>query len=261
MTDSEEDQVKLYGISGAYRASMDTKQHLEPIQEPDSWLKLQMESTPWSTAVSTDGKYYVTDSTDHVSVYNAQGQYADQWAAVSSDGKPSDREASKLQGLTVDCHGQVLVGESVRRYISIHKQNGVHVKSIMISIRPHFLAMTSHDKIVVSDRVDNVVQIVDQSGHVLHTLKPNSAAVRYWQPKGVCSHDNMVFICNYAMPEHGICCFSLTGDYLGSIAIGKWPMDIVYVKESKKFIVTHRNNGRVMMYSRTTHSEIWGADQ
>ena len=240
---------------------MDTKQHLQPMKESDSWLKLQMESKPWNTAVSTDGKYHVTDSTEHVSVYNAQGQYDDQWAAVSPDGKPSDRETSKLQGLTVDSQGQVLVGESIRRYISIHKPSGVHVRSIKIGIRPHFLAVTSLHTIVVSDRLNNVVQILDQSGQVLHTLKPNSTVVRYWQPKGVCSHDNMVFICNYAMPEHGICCFSLSGDYLGSIAIGKWPMDIVYVKESKEFVVSHRNNGRVRMYSRNTHSEIWGANQ
>ncbi|XP_072026676.1 mitogen-activated protein kinase kinase kinase 20-like [Amphiura filiformis] len=127
VVDALEEQVKVFSMNGQYRLGIDTTQSVVP----------GILSKPWCVSVSSQ-TYFLTDSTQYVHVYNAQGCYGNKWVAISPEHKASDGQTTELQGLTIDENGDILVGESTQRYISVHKQDGVHIFSIKTNIRPHF---------------------------------------------------------------------------------------------------------------------------
>ena len=148
-------EVCVYGADGRYQFSLDTKQGLDP----------RHQSKPANLAVNADGIWYVTDCSLYVKMYSPQGVYKGKWGTLSPDGK----ESYYLIGLTMDGNGHLLVGDWVHMFISRHRQDGSQIASFKVDIRPDFLAATSQDTIVVCNMIDNKVQIVDSTGHVLHT--------------------------------------------------------------------------------------------
>ena len=183
-----------YSNDAVYKFHLDLKQGMNP----------EMTPYPGNVTVNDDGIFYVTCNC-YVLMYNAQGGYIDRWVAMSTDNKPSDKEDAKLSGLTIDNHGQLLVGQ-VDGTLSTHRQDGSHIGSIKVDIQPWYLAATSHDKIVISDWLNETVQIVDSSGYVQHTLKTNTISfdrtqhyyrqMSFWNPGRVTCHDDIILVCN-----------------------------------------------------------------
>ncbi len=200
-------------------------------------------SCPCNVAVSSDGSYYVTDATSFIKVYDSSGVFKDKWVAVSPDNKPSDAEDTALKGLAIDSKSQVLAGQCkrIRKYISIHKLDGSHVTSINVNVSPEYLAVTSQDTIIVSDHWNNVVQIVDITGQLLHILKPPFL----WSPWGIYCYEDIILICNHLPPSHGVHCFSSSGDYLRCIDTSENPHCLAVW--NSKLYVTYGN--RVEIYS------------
>ena len=222
----------VYEDDGRYKFSLDTNQGLNP---GDS-------SHPCNLTVNADGIWYVTDESPFVKMYSSQGVYKDRWGTLSPDGK----EGHCLSGLTMDANGHLLVGDWDRKFISRHRQDGSQIASFKVDMQPDFLAATSQDTIVVSNRCK--AQIVDSKGHVLHILKLNGKQTM--RPRGVCVCDDTIYVCD----SSEISCFSVSAEYIGSITVKYRPYCVTIVKEQSKLFTTSRSN-RTLVYKNTALTE------
>ena len=228
-------EVCVYGDDGRYKFSLDTKQRLDPGRK----------SYPWNLTVNADGIWYVTDRRPYVKMYSPQGVYKGKWGTLSPDGK----EGYHLIGLTMDANGNLLVGDCCHMFISRHRQDGSQIARFKVNIEPYFLAATSQDTIVISNW-SNKVQIVDSTGYVLHTLKPNGKEM--FNPRGVCVCDDIICVCNVSKTE--ISCFSVSAEYIGSIVVKERPYCVTIVKEQSKLFITSLS-GTVLIYKNTALTE------
>ncbi|XP_072051433.1 uncharacterized protein [Amphiura filiformis] len=225
-------KIQVYNADGQHKHSIDTTQG----------LMSGTRSRPCNVTVNTEGNYVITDDTRFIKVYDPSGMYKDRRVAISPENKPSNTEYTRLVGLTMDSKGQLLVGEVNQKYISRHRQDGSHITSIKVNIEPNFLAVTSQDTIIVCD-FGFVVQIVNSTGHMLHTLKPPSHVTR-WHPFGVCCYEDIIFICNIALARNGVYCFSSTGEYLRSIDTkANYPHCLAV--GNRKLYVTYEERGEI----------------
>ena len=198
-------QVHVYNRNMVHKYSFDTKQGLEPGTQ--SW--------PRNVIVSSNGICFLTDETQFVSQYDGvNGGYKGKWTAVSPQHKPSDTEDTSLRGLTMDTKGQLLVGEVKQKYISKHKENGIHVASFKVDIAPWSLAVTSQDEIILSDSSLSV-HIVDNTGQYMHSIKHPTHA--RWSPAGVAYYEDIICVCNFTGKI--IHCYSRSGKYLQDFPI------------------------------------------
>ena len=238
MASRNSQEVCVYEADGRYKFSLDTKQGLDP----------NSKSYPWNVAVNADGIWYVTDLGPYVKMYSPQGVYKNRWEALSPDGAKS----CSLYGLTIDANGNLLVGNTnhllvgdmSNTFISRHRQDGSQIASIKVDIKPYYLAATSQDTIVVSDM--RKIQIVDNTGQVLHILKPNGKKII--MPREVCVCDDIIYVCNQDKTE--ISCFSVSAEYIGSIAVKNRPYCVTMVKEYSRLFVSNFED-RVCIYKNT----------
>ncbi|XP_072042328.1 uncharacterized protein [Amphiura filiformis] len=230
------DGVCMYSNEGLYKSHLDLEQGMDPGVTP----------YPSNVTVNADGIIYVT-CICYVLMYTAQCVYKGRWVAMSPDNKPSDSENTWLCGLTIDSNGQLLVGQlKSPRYISKHRHDGSHIASIKVNIRPYYLAATSHDTIVISDL--NIVQIVDSTGQVLHTLNTYRQMSFCWYPRAVPCYNDIILVCNSDLGNtHEISCFSVSAEYLGSIAVRDRPYGVAISKDNCKLLVGC--NDRVVTYA------------
>ena len=235
-------QVCVYGGDGRYQFSLDTKQGLDH----------GMKSTPVNVTVNAEGVWYVTNKTPYVIMYSPQGVYKSRWLTVFPDNKPSgNTENTSLRGLTIDSNGQLLVGQGMGpvMYISRHREDGSHTTSFQVDIVPYYLAATSHDTIVISSGASSEsVEIVDSTGHVLHTLNANRQ-LPFWHPQGVCCYNDLIVVCNSDWKNtHETSCFSVSAEYMGSIAVCEWPRCVAIAKANCKLLVSCRDVEKVLVY-------------
>ena len=197
-------------------------------------LQLGQRSHPWQVIIFSEGTYYISDMSSSIAVFSAGGKYQHRFTAVSPEGKPSDAEGTQLWGLTMDNNRHILVGECKHKYISKHTEQGVHVGSIKVNIRPEHLAVTPNDTIIISS--SDTAQIIHQSGQVLHTLN-RPAGVTRWSPLGIHCCKDIIFIANHAGASSGggIHCYSMSADYLGCITTGMdYPTGLVITEDGSK---------------------------
>ncbi|XP_072016230.1 uncharacterized protein [Amphiura filiformis] len=201
-------KVKVYRSDGQYKLSLDTTQGLQQ----------GTTSHPWGVAVSPN-QFYVTDLTGVVKIYSLEGQYLKQFPVKSPDGTSSDTDGSRLHGLAIDNDGHLLVGNYTKRYISKCKQDGTHISTIKVDIRPWFIVVTPIGRIVVSPGTSNAgVYVLDQTGKHIHTIKAPKDA-KSWYPTGVCcSDDGVIYIASWnSRDQGGIYRFTEDGEYLGCV--------------------------------------------
>ncbi len=221
--------VKVYDCNGKYKFSVDK-------QSCDAW----------DVAVSrTEGKIYATCD-KHVRVFQADGRYVSQFAAVSPSGVASDTEGALL----IDNKDQLLVGEWQNKYISIHDLNGTHIRSFHVTITPMFITTTSQGNIVVSPFYYGDVHVLDSNGNLQHTIRA-PPCVSEWRPAGVCcSINDEICIGNYGKPS-GIYCFSSTGKYLRCITLDVSSVHgITLLEKDNKMAVINNYDHRVRLFRK-----------
>ena len=222
--------VHLYNATGDHKMSLDINQDSKASGK---------KSHPCDVIASSNGNsYYVTDFTRFVHCYDVNGLYKGKWVTISPQGKALDSENTELRSLAIDANDQVLVGEFNTKCISKHRSDGSHVASFKVDIRPCSLAVTSQGSIILSDWWDNLVHIVDNVGHLLHVIQP-PAEMQNWQPWGITCHSDTVCICN--VHNKKVCCFSLSGEYLGfiPIQIPHSPTSLTFTADCKQLLVTY----------------------
>ncbi len=176
----------------------------------------------------------------YVKFYDSKGMYRGRWAAVSPHNRPSNTEDTELLGLNMDRNGQLLVGQvrTSSKYISRHNQDGSAVHSISVPLSPEHLASTSENTIVISSSTEKAVMIVDNEGQVLHRCNAEKT-LSFWNPRGVCYHNNIIFVCNFLDASHEVSCFSLSAKYLGAIIVSNRPRCVTCTPEGGKLYISY----------------------
>ena len=215
--------VQIYDRDGLFKFSLDKRS-----------------SDARNVVALNDSKLFVTtrDNNACVTVYNSEGQYLSEFPAVSPDGVKSSDEETVLRGLAVNRQNQLLVGEIIHKYISIHDCEGNHVSSINAPVKPSFLSTTRQNNIVVSSRTffPGSVYVLGTTGNQLVEIKAPQG-VKNWTPYGVCvSHNDEICIANYV--DNCIHCFSVTGKYLGCLYKGlKSPEGMTFMDNDNRLLV------------------------
>ena len=245
--------IASYSFSHLYSAAGQHKLHLDITKD----TKPRTGSYPWDVTASRDGSLYFVTCSQYVRLYDVNGLYKGQYVAISPQGRPSDTENTRLGGLVVDANDQVLVGEIYTKYISKHRSDGSHVGSLKVDIAPLSLAVTSHCTIVISDWArSETVHIVDNVGHLLHVIKP--PAVIRWRPRGIACYGDIICISNQS--SKSICCFSLSGEYLGLIPVDfpSYPICLTFTPNGKKLLVTYWSDHHgIAVYKLKVKNETW----
>lgn len=172
---------------------------------------------PWDVAVTSSKECFVTNGTPFVYVYDAKGTYRRRFAAITPDGTASNEMSdSALHGITVTHRGQIMVGDTTNKYVSILSPEGLHVQSVSVPIQPKFIASTTLDHVVVSACECIPAQIVDiNTGREVRAIGAPTEDAGMWCPSGVCCSwdEEEIYIANQ-MGKAGIYSFTLEGEYL-----------------------------------------------
>ena len=222
IADCSDPSIKFYKTNGDFKS------------------KFTVSGYPWNVAVGPDGRMFVTNQTKHVSVYDVDGNLKQEFSAKSPDNVSSDAQKTELWGLAIDNHNNLLVGECKQKYISKHRLDGTHVMSFKVTIHPWCIAVSPRNKIIISNAdEDRAVQILDENGTHLHTLKPQSS----WHPLGICcTSDDEVYIADYY--SRSIHSYSTeTGEYIGCITKNvTYPAGLALMDDENKLIVAENNS-------------------
>ncbi|XP_072016860.1 uncharacterized protein [Amphiura filiformis] len=224
--------VKVYNSDGKFKFNLD-----------------KQSCCAWNVAVSPDGKFYVSCyNVKNIRMFGSDGRYVSQFTAISPTGVASDAEGTDLRGLTINNKRQLLVGETNKKYISIHDLNGTHITSFHVSINPYFITTTSQGNIIVSLSGVSDVQLLDYSGTLQHTITAPTGVSSWW-PTGVCcSMNDEICISNYGSPS-GIYCFSSKGVYLRCLTQGiNNPMGIALLQNDKKMAVAESSRVKIFRH-------------
>ena len=244
-----------------YNSRGEKKLRISTARKGKSWNQSTQRSSPWMVVVNKEGTYFVTDSTPYVSVFSPEGIRKFEFQAVAPKSIATD-PGTWLMGLAMDRKGQLLVGATLKQYLSKHTQDGKHISSIKIKIDPYHLAISPNELIIVSGRYNDrgVVQIIDQTGVVMHSVdKPGDVVLR-WNPCGVSCINDTIFIanCSSASLDGGIYCFSLSGHYLGCIGNGQVdPRCVAVTEDGNKMFVSSIRNEKVYVLVRKRVEPIY----
>ncbi|XP_072045817.1 E3 ubiquitin-protein ligase TRIM71-like [Amphiura filiformis] len=243
VADDSYGQVRVFNQSGDFKYNLDTKQGMKSGQK----------SRPWNVVVSQDGRIFITHMVSHVNVYDPNGTYKYRFPTESPSNVSSDAQDTELCGLALDNQGCLLVGEINQKYISKHRLDGSHVSSIKVSIPPGYIAVTSTDNLIVSNGNCShppIVQVVDPTGNILHTLNPPSG-VSLWYPFGICCTADDIYIANWQPARNGggIYCYSISGQYMGCITQEvDWSAGLALIENENKLLVVEEK--KVKIFSR-----------
>ncbi|XP_072016212.1 uncharacterized protein [Amphiura filiformis] len=224
-------RVMVYSADGCRKFDLDTKRGLKP----------ETSTLPSYITASLDGVYFLTDETQYVKFYSKNGFYRGKWAAISPQGKASDTENTNLCSLGIGGKDQLFVGEIKQQYVSKHTKDGCHVGSFQVAITPYCLAVSSQGTIILSDwsSKTQAVHIVDNSGNLLQVIKPPSEIKTLMPLCSLTWFDDIICTCTYYNKR--ICCFSLSGEYLGTIPV-KIPNDpnsLMFTADGRRLMVSY----------------------
>ncbi len=253
IADGDASRVNVYNMEGIFLFPMSSWEGTKPGKK----------ARPQQVAVDpTGGSYFVTDGTAVVKEFHEDGSIkatfvtiAPSSAKPTSDSRvdqpvsmfrvrrPSTSEESKLEGLTVDMEGFLLVGDVSNMYISKHRTDEVHTHegSIQVDIEPYDLAVTLQNDIVVSSYKSHRIQIINQHGTLLRSLRPSASDVPQCSPYGVTCDHAFLFVCNWATGKgRGIHCYSLSKfEYLGCIIQSDGcPRGLALIENGCKLVVS-----------------------
>ena len=171
-------------------------------------------SRPWDIAVDEDGVFFVTDCTSCINMYASDGKFMRKFFTTSPN-MADDNDA--LFGITLNNHGQLVVGEVNGKHVRLLRTDGTLLRSFPVEVKPMFLAVTPKGDIVVSACEGTVAVIIDENGNkkceILAPTMPTG--VTSWCPTGVaCSKKGELFVAN-RHGEVGIYKYTSEGEYVG----------------------------------------------
>ena len=234
--------VHVYNEDGVYQRALDVGKGLDE------------EETSWPFGVVTTGTTcYLTDKTAYVRAFEiSNGAYKIRWLTVAPGQSVGNKEAG-LFGIAMDGAGNLLVGCTTSpAYISKHRNDGSHIHSFPVSIKPEYLAVTPQDTVIISG--NGRAAIVNQAlGETMHSVQYPDMSLSW----GVHCHGNVIYVCD--LYDAYISCLSVSGEYIGCIhtdtsKYGDGDDDgctcVCVNEEGSKMYVSRSNPGRVEVYIR-----------
>ncbi|XP_072017396.1 E3 ubiquitin-protein ligase TRIM33-like [Amphiura filiformis] len=220
--------VKVYNSDGKFKFDLDKQSY-----------------GAWDVAVSPDGELYVSCFyAKHIRMFGSDGRYLSQFTAISP-GVASDAEGTYLRGLAINNKRQLLLGETNKKYISIHDLNGTHITSFHVNIEPYFITTTSQGNIIVSPFGSSGVHVLDSSGTLQHTITAPTG-VSGWYPRDVCCSMNDEICISCSGTPKGIYCFSSKGVYLQCLTLDvNVPYGITLMQNDKKMAVVEPSHVKI----------------
>ncbi|XP_071787384.1 E3 ubiquitin-protein ligase TRIM33-like [Asterias amurensis] len=187
----------------------------------------------------------IVDQTNSVKMYNRNGNKMFEFHTVphSEMGKTS----VDLRSVAV-IKDTIMVGDLKRSVITKHRSSdGSLIDTVSVQTEPHFLAIDSKDRVVVSGGNRQQVDIVDITGTTLFSINPkiNSQPVRYC--RGVCCYSSAIYIAvsNGAGTGH-IHQYDTRGRFLSCIAQGLYiPSGISLTSDGQQLAVADWNSVKI----------------
>ncbi|XP_071787385.1 E3 ubiquitin-protein ligase TRIM33-like [Asterias amurensis] len=171
----------------------------------------------WPLAVAAfQNQLVIVDRTNSVKMYNRNGNKMFEFHTVphSEVGKTS----VDLRSVAV-IKDTIMVGDMKRSVITKHRSSdGSLIDTVSVQTKPHYLAIDSKDRVVVSGYRQQV-DIVDITGTTLFSINPkiNSQPVRYCN--GVCCDSSSIYIAVFNDYNHShIHQYDTQGRFLSCIA-------------------------------------------
>ncbi|XP_072019603.1 E3 ubiquitin-protein ligase TRIM56-like [Amphiura filiformis] len=216
------------------------------IYKKDGQFKSSIFGRPWDVVVSSDGKLFVTNQTEYVSVYDGKGNLKHQFPTKSPDNVSSDAQRTQHWGLAIDNYNNLLVGETEQKYIGKHHLDGMHIMSFKITIEPRFITVSNDDKIITSaGSSDRAVHILNENGVHLQTLKPPQGSG--WNPLGMCcTSTNEIYISSFDASGAIYCYSAETGAYISCLTKDvTYPVGLVLMDDEEALVVTGNNCAKI----------------
>ncbi|XP_072013468.1 uncharacterized protein [Amphiura filiformis] len=247
-TDHSTGKVKIFNADGSFKSAFNVNVGVDAGRS----------SSPWCIQVGPDNLFYVTDTASpYVKIFDFQGTYKRYFHTVSPDKVAYNTHgSSSVYGLAFNSDHHVLAGNTAHNFISCHSLDGVHQRSIKLTIQPYFLAVTSKGSILVSSGSSGDVQIIDEAGKILSKLQ-TPIGVSSWTPSGLViskcfnadDDEDEVFVADNANGR-AVYRYSASGKYMDCVTKGfsHYIYGIALSADEKQLFVACFNNKSVKCF-------------
>ena len=166
----------------------------------------------------------ITNRATKVTIFNPKGTLCNEFTTLcESDAKDTK---VRLDCIDVDRKNQILVGDGVRRVVTIHKEDGTHIQQLPVNIEPNFIAVSRKDLIAVSQAIHEV-HVIDYMGNLLFSLNRSTCRMDkegdYLSPKDICfdKDSKILYVYNQFLFSSFVFMFSVPGgEYKGRVLEG-----------------------------------------
>ena len=235
-------KVKIFDSAGNLKNNMETK------QDSDTAYSWPFSVVIWSGRGS-NSVTYITDTNPEVKVFDSAAKLINKFRTYPPGKTKNPSTDSTLYGLALNFRENLIVGDSVRKCISIHSLSGDHMNSFKVSIRPFYIsAAPTEDTIIISECDSQCAQITNSTGQVFHTLDASPVPQVAWYPTGSWFNGDKEFIIaskSDSTKPGGIFQFSSNGQYLRCITKEVTRPADVAIDEEGKLLVLEQTYVRV----------------
>ncbi|XP_071809640.1 E3 ubiquitin-protein ligase TRIM56-like [Asterias amurensis] len=138
-------------------------------------------------------QFVIVDLTNSVKMYNRNGTKMFEFHTVphSEVGKTS----VNLHSVAIMKDKSIIVGDVGRSVITKHRSSdGSLIDTVSVQTEPHFLAIDSKDRVVVSGEDRQQVDIVELTGTTLFSINPKINSQQVLSCRGVCCDSSAIYI-------------------------------------------------------------------
>ncbi len=199
-------------MDGKVKLKIDTNEGILP-------GRMRYSSSPCNVATTSDGHFYITDHNPWVKIHDKNGRFVRLLQLVGNDGLACN--SGKASGIVIDDDGRIIVGEEVRKTISIYKSDTTFVTAFKVDLSPCYIATAKSDGrniLLVNDtRGTRNTLALDYSGKVLERIRSPLSGV-FWNPRGICySKVGEIFVTNGKMGQGCVCRYTSSWQYTGCV--------------------------------------------
>ncbi|XP_071787393.1 uncharacterized protein [Asterias amurensis] len=197
---------------------------------------IPLSNRPFAVAAFQD-QLVIVDGTNSVKMYNRNGNKMFEFHTVphSEVGKTS----VNLWSVAV-IKDTIMVGDVMRSVITKHRSSdGSLIDTVSVQTKPHFLAIDSKDRVVVSGGNRQQIDIVDITGTTLFSINPKINSQPVGNCNGVCCDSSSIYIAVDNGYKHShIHQYDTQGRFLSCIAQGLYdPRGISLTSDGQQLAV------------------------
>ncbi|XP_071790501.1 E3 ubiquitin-protein ligase TRIM33-like isoform X2 [Asterias amurensis] len=188
----------------------------------------------------------IVDKTNSVKMYNRNGNKMFEFHTVPHS--EMDKTSVDLFSVAV-IKDTIMVGDVKRSVITKHRSSdGSLIDTVSVQTEPHFLAIDSKDRVVVSGGNRQQVDIVDITGTTLFSINPKINSQPVKSCRGVCCDSSAIYIAvwNDDYNTGHIHQYDTQGRFLSCIAQGLYdPRGISLTSDGQQLAVADWNSVKI----------------